>query len=364
MVVQLSNANSCTVHLQPSRASRASSRLTLPNQKMTVTAGTVLSRIQFLRWDGVSKQPSALIDCVIPRDAEAVQAAKDYFLRGAGVHIGRRAPDNRSPLSTVLSNTFYDGMTCWYDSGFNEFDCEGVQCTYGGHAMRLDANVGTSAVLRSSPLNAIGDPSGQYACDNGCTLWADGMGGVGYHCPEDGDGGGDEPGGGGGGSPGSPPACNPQNDPNCHVALSPEDSVLFLNALTTLRPISEFTNSAAAAVCLELYTRFNAMMFSGIDGVVFKGKPDNADGHAGYFYRDTIHVDQDVLDAVRNGTGGLVLQHLLGLALHEAGLAIKNANGTPKYQHADADAPGNYPFPFNHTSPAAISEANACAKYP
>ncbi len=195
MPLQLGNANSCTVHLQPSRTTRTSSRLTLPDNGKTVSAATVLSRIQFIRWDGVSKQPSALIDCIIPREREAVAATREYFLRGDGAGIGRRAREERAPNVSAMGHDFYDGMTCVYDSGFNTFDCDGEQCVYGGNAMWVDADVGAGTVASSSNTAALGDPSGQYACDNGCTLWANGLGGVGFYCPED-EGDGDEPGGG------------------------------------------------------------------------------------------------------------------------------------------------------------------------
>lgn len=226
MAMQANNANSCTVHLNPSRTSRTSTQLSLPGRNRQVPPGTELSRIQFLRWDGVSKQPTALIDCVIPKDAHIVTVVKEYFLRGEGASIGRRVRDSRSELPAAMANDFYDGMTCWYDSGFNEFDCEGVECVYNGHAMRLDADdAPTIRRAGTSGLQALNDPSGQYMCDNGCTLWADGMGGVGYHCPGDGGGGGDEPGGGGGG--GSLPDYPPSGiDPYDWVVLNPAEKML------------------------------------------------------------------------------------------------------------------------------------------
>ncbi len=253
MPLQLDNANSCTVHLQPSRTTRTSSRMALPGGGKTISAATVLSRIQFIRWDGVSKQPSALIDCVIPRDREAVAAAKEYFLRGDGAGIGRRARDDRAPNVSAMTHDFYDGMTCWYDSGFNSFDCDGVQCVFGGNAMWVDAEMGTGTVSSPSNTAALAHPRGQYSCDNGCTLWANGLGGVGFYCPED-EGDGDEPPPGGGPS-GPPPPPSGTDDPilpSCSASQNPLDDGWDTPGPEPLNmPGVEVCSGSGSASCLK-----------------------------------------------------------------------------------------------------------------
>ncbi len=213
MAMQHSNANSCTVHLNPSRATRTETRLALPERSRRAAPGKPLSRMQFLRWDGVSKQPSALIDCVIPKDSLAVEALKDYFLRDEGAAIGQRSRTSSALNSdaSALANTFYDGMTCWYDPWLNDFDCDGIDCTANGSAMVAGVSQINSAAASGGQTSATQEPSGQYICENGCTLWADGMGGVGFNCPED-DGDGEGGGGGGGGNPGPAPD-EPDVDP-------------------------------------------------------------------------------------------------------------------------------------------------------
>ncbi len=217
MAMQQSNANSCTVHLNPTRRTRTSSRHTLPDRGDQLSENTPLSRIQFVRWDGVAKQPSAHIDCVVPRDSAAVAAVKAHFLAGEGAAIGQRVRPVLTPVPAAMSTTFYPGMTCWYYHDDNRFECMGVTCIAGGDAIWVDNTADQApAKARTFEGNAQqldGTPQSVfYMCDNGCSLHVLLDGSVGYYCgeeddgPGDGDGPGEGPPGGGGGPPPPPPA--------------------------------------------------------------------------------------------------------------------------------------------------------------
>lgn len=210
--------------------------------KQAEAQDTAIKALQFLRWDGESRQPSAEINCVVPRTASATEVVKHYFLKGPGAAIGQRQRTFGSSLqaspSTIAmgatlagrgslgvatsvethttSSSIWDGpITCWYDSWSNTLECEGVTCSTGGNALRATLFVPSASALRSSAsahesatlageVSRVDYPIGIFLCNNGCEIYADGTGWLAHDCPDDGEGGDEDPPEGGGGS-GPPP---------------------------------------------------------------------------------------------------------------------------------------------------------------
>ncbi len=375
MAMQQGNVNSCTVHLNPSRASRTSTRLTLPERSRRAAPGKPLSRMQFLRWDGVSKQPSALIDCVIPQDSLAVEALKAYFLADDGAAIGQRARTAPAPNpgTTALANTFFSGMTCWYYHGSNLFDCSGVLCGYGGLEMRVGPDMADTTLFASQSQTAAMDaPSGFYMCDNGCSLWPNGMGGVGYYCPEDEGDGDDEPTGpGGGGGPSAPSSlCDPPaNYANIDSLMScnrdrssSEDSLIAQARENYLR--TDFNGDAGALLeCQEMNNWLTAALaeINPVTGKqTFSTGVDNSGQtpHWGQAMAGLGHVDPRTYAAVlENPDNEGAWRRLVSTLLHEA------AHGWGLRQHPNGfDSSGRYSDPyFNRLFPDSL-EAGTCLR--
>ncbi len=301
---------------------------------------------------------------------EIVSIVKDFFLRGEGNAIGRRARDTGSPLIAAMSDEFYDGMTCWYDHGFNQFDCEGVQCTYGGQSMLVDAAADDSAsTTTGAHFNALYDPSGQYTCDNGCTLWADGMGGVGFHCPED--EGGDEGGGAGGAPPPAVSLCDMPTNWNNNVDTlmicdrdrsASEDSLIALARTNHLR--TNFAgDSQAQQICQEMNTWLTTALAETNPQTgkqTFSTGVDNSGitPHWGQAMSGVGHVDPRTYQNVRNNPTSVVAwRRLLSTLLHEA------AHGWGYKEHPNQfDSQGRYSDEyFKRLFPNTL-EAGTCLK--
>ncbi len=216
-------------------------------------------------------------------------------------------------------------------------------------------------MISGARVTALFGPSGQYVCENGCTLWANGMGGVGFHCPEDEGGDGDEGGGGGGSAPGpSGSLCDiPQNYPSIDSLMScnrdrssSEDSLIALARLNHLRTVFG-ADTAAQRQCQDM----NNWLTEGLAEVnpqtgkqtFSTGVDDSGETpHWGQATSGLAHIDPRTYTNVVNNTAGVTAwRRLMSTLLHEAahGWGIQSHPNGPDSNGRYSDAYFSLLFP-------------------
>jgi hypothetical protein len=152
------------------------------------------------------------------------------------------------------------------------------------------------------------------------------------------------------------PSCDPSQDPNCYVPLNEADKrVLSDDINDRLRPVGEFTDTDARAMCAQMFTEWQSRYTS---GKVFRGATQTRAGdegvgpHWGAYDESTgnIHFDPEGLDAAASGDA-VALREMMNTALHEAAHAMG-------YDHTDPVGPYYAEHPFTLLSPG----TNSCIK--